>query len=244
MGLNGRLTKDKFGYSMPVDDPLYRPPFQYRDMHSITVSYETDPDAALDLLPEGLELSLPATARIVVAHMPFTTFGPYEEAYQVIDCLWQGEPCMWPLRILLNQECALTAGRELWGNPKKLGHVEWSQENEIVQGVVERPKGSRICTVLMRPERQIEMPAYEMRPIGLRIIPSPEEGAPPSLAELILNRVHVRPTQAFAGQGWVSFGVESPMDPWHKLPVKRIIDAVYMRCDMDVAPSATIVKRY
>src|SRR5690625_681863 len=99
MGAKGRLTKDKFGFSMPVDEPLFQqPPFYYRNLHTLTVAYETDEDAALDLLPEGLELSLPATARIVVAHQPFTTFGPYEEAYQFLDCLWEGEPCIYPLR--------------------------------------------------------------------------------------------------------------------------------------------------
>ena len=41
--LTGRLTKDRFGASMPVDAPYYQaPPFYYRDAQSLSVSYETD----------------------------------------------------------------------------------------------------------------------------------------------------------------------------------------------------------
>ncbi|MBM4763716.1 acetoacetate decarboxylase family protein [Bacillus sp. B15-48] len=241
----GRLTKDKFGFSMPVDQPLYqKPPFYYRDLHTITITYETDKDAALAVLPEGLEMPIPATTRIVVAHQPFTTFGPYEEAYQLIDCLWEGKPCIFPVRILLDTEAPMAAGRELWGNPKKLGHVEWTQENEIMQGVAERPKGSRIFTLLMKPERPVEIAPYEMNPVGLRVIPNPEESAEPSLSELILNTCYVRPIEAWSGTASLSFGVLSALDPWHTLPVKRVIDCVYARADMDVAPSAKIIKRY
>src|SRR3972149_834196 len=61
--LPGRLGKDRFGYSMPVDAPLYqRPPFYYRDARALTIMYETDAESAQDLLPEGLELPLPANA--------------------------------------------------------------------------------------------------------------------------------------------------------------------------------------
>jgi acetoacetate decarboxylase len=88
MGKQGKLTREKFGFDMPVDQPLYpRPPVYYRDMESITVGYETDEEAALAILPEaeGFELTLPATVRVVIARMPFTTYGAYEEAYQLLD---------------------------------------------------------------------------------------------------------------------------------------------------------------
>jgi len=246
MAKQGRLTPEKFGYTMPVDEPLYpKPPVYYRDMETITVSYETDENAALDILPEaaGFELTLPATVRIVIAKMPFTTFGAYEEAYQFLDCTWEGEPCIYPVRILLNQESALAAGREIWGNPKKLGHIEWQQESEVMQGIVERPKGTRICTVQMKPERPVDLEPYDMKPMGLRVIPNPE-GGDPSLADLVLNSCHVTPKQAWSGRGSISFGVESDLDPWHTLPVRRVTDALYVRSDMDVAPTAKVVKRF
>lgn len=247
MAAEGRFTKDKFGFTLPLDSPLYpKPPVFYRDMDNISIAYETDEDAALDMLPavEGLELVRPATARVMLAKMPFTTFGAYEEMYQLIDVTWQGVPAIYPVQILLNQESALAAGRELWGNPKKFGHIDWTTESEIHQGTAERPRGSRICTVLMRPEQPVEVEPYEMNIIGLRVVPSPEKDAPPSLAQLVLNHCDVRPQTAWSGQGSVHFGAESLLDPWHKLPVKKVKESMLIRTDMDAGPRAEIVHEF
>ena len=66
MSKKGRLIKKNFGYSMPVDAPLYgKPPIYYKDVEGIFISYETDEDAAADMLPEGLELPSPATASVM-----------------------------------------------------------------------------------------------------------------------------------------------------------------------------------
>jgi acetoacetate decarboxylase len=51
----GRLARQNFGYSMPVDAPLYpKPPIYYRDAEAISVLYETDAEAAAAMVPEGL----------------------------------------------------------------------------------------------------------------------------------------------------------------------------------------------
>lgn len=247
MSKRGKLNIERFGFSLPADMPLYpRPPVHYRDMESITVSYETDEDAALEMLPfaEELELVYPVTARMVLANMPFTTYGAYVEAYQLLDCTWKGKPCSYPVRILLNNESAMAAGRELWGNPKKLGHVEWGDESELKQVLVERPKGSRISTVLMKPERPVKLEPYQFDVLGLRVIPSPELNARPSIAELIMNSCSVTPKEAWSGPASVSFGVLSELDPWHRLPVRKIKEAIYVISDMDVSPGAVILKKY
>lgn len=247
MSKKGRLTKDKFGFSMPADSPLYpKPPVHYRGMESFTIAYETDESAALALLPyaEELELVYPVTARIVIAKMPFTTYGAYMEAYQLLDCTWKGKPCVYPVRIFLDNDSAMAAGRELWGNPKKLGHVFWTNENELIQGAVERPLGSRICTALIKPERPLDLAPYEFDVVGLRIIPSPELDAEPSLAELIMNTCCVTPKSAWSGPGSLSFSVNSLLDPWHKLPVKEVKESVFVVSDMDVVPGGKVIKTY
>lgn len=246
MGIQGQLTKDKFGFTIPSESPLVpEPPVYYRNMESITIGYTTDADAAARLLPQADELELvePVTARIVLAKMPFTTFGSYDEAYQLLDVTWNGEPCIFPVRIFLNQDSAMAAGRELWGNPKKLGHVDWVNESEIKAGLIERPKGVRICTVVMRPERPVEIDQFDMKPLGLRIVPNPELGDP-SLAELIMNVCRVTTHQAWTGSGSVHFSDHSAIDPWHDLPVHEITSAIYTVTDMDVVPEARVVKRY
>ncbi len=63
MSKEGRLTKEKFGGNMPMDAPLYSmPPIYYKDVETLNITYETNTEAALDLLPEGLTLPEPAIA--------------------------------------------------------------------------------------------------------------------------------------------------------------------------------------
>lgn len=247
MSKKGRITKEQMGFSMPVDSPLYpRPPIHYRDMETITIAYETDEQAALNMLPyaEELELVYPVTARIVFAHMPFTSYGAYDEAYQLLDCMWDGKPCIYPIRIIVDNESALAAGREIWGNPKKFGHVDWDNALDLKRVFVERPQGNRICTALMKPERPMSLEPFESDILGLRVIPSPELDAEPSLAELIMNKITMTPKQVWTGPGSLSFQALSEIDPWHRLPIKELKESVYVLTDMDVAPGAEIVKRY
>jgi len=247
MSLKGRLTKDKFGFSMPVDAPTYlKPPALMREMESITIAYETDRDAALALLPEadGLELVEKVTARMVFARMPYTPWGAYSEVYQMLDCLWQGEPFIYPVRLLVDNEVALTIGRELWGNPKKFGHIEFSRDSNIIQCTGDRPKGHRICSGLMQLEQPLELQPAETKVLGFRVIPNPENPGEPSLAELVMNTLYVRPIQAWTGSSSLSFPVTSELDPWYKLPVNRLLDAVYTISDMETSPSGKILKRF
>ncbi len=245
-GPSGRLTPERFGYSMPVDAPLYQaPPFYYRDARSLAIIYETDEDAALDLLPEGLELSQPASARLLVLRYPFSTFGPYDEAILGLECRWQGEPRFYIAHILLTTVPPLVGGREVWGFPKKLAHIEMRQENDLIRGIVERPQGTRLATVLMRPERPVQPPPTPGGgSVALRVIPSPEESQPPSLAQLIdIPARDWRVHEMWAGAGSLTFDAPSELDPWHKLPVRQVKAALYTRYDFTLG-HGRIIKTY
>ena len=125
MTTEGRLNPLDSGYDMPVDAPLFaKPPIHYRDVHAIQITYETDLDAALDLLPQGLEIESPATATILFINYPFSTLGPYNEVILVINCLYNGQPTGYIPHIVVDNEVPLAAGREIWGYPKKLAKIE------------------------------------------------------------------------------------------------------------------------
>lgn len=244
--LPGRLTRERFGFSMPVDAPLYQaPPFYYRDARALTVLYETEEEAAQNILPEGLELPLPTTVRLMVVHYPFSTIGPYDEAILGLDCLWRGEPRFYIAHILVSTVPPLVGGREVWGFPKKLAHIQLRQEEELLLGIVERPRGNRLVTATMRPERPLEPPPTARGgSIALRVIPSPEEGAPPSLAQLIeIPAAGWQTHEMWAGPGSLSFDAPSELDPWFRLPVRRIKGALYTRYDFTL-PHGRIIKTY
>ncbi|WP_229660276.1 acetoacetate decarboxylase family protein, partial [Croceicoccus pelagius] len=217
-----------------------------RNQESLIITYETDEDAALALLPEADELRLadPFTAKVVFVKMPATPWGAYNEAYQLIDCTWDGKPCIYPVRLLVDGDVGLMIGRELWGNPKKFGTIEFYRESSLLQCTGERPRGNRIVTAIMHPDTPIEVPTVNMDVLGFRVIPNPEDPSTFSLAELLINTLRVTTTAAWAGQGSLLFNDPSDLDPWYKLPVRKVISSVFTVSDVDTGERAKIVKRY
>lgn len=243
----GRMTKDKFGFSMPVDAPSYvRPPSVLKNVESVIITYETDSDAAADLLPAADELELPdiTTARIVCVQMPHTPWGAYDEVYQLIDCTWEGKPCIFPVRLLVNSDVGMMIGRELWGNPKKFGIVEFRRESNIIQCIGERPRGTRLVTALMQCEQSVEVEVAMVDVLGFRVIPNPEKTDEFSIAELLINPQHVTTHLAYKGRSNLTFDTQSNLDPWYRLPVKEIVDSIYTITDIRVSPTAKIVKKF
>jgi acetoacetate decarboxylase len=245
-GKTGRLTSEQMGQSMPVDAPLYQQlPFYYKDAMSLTITYETDRNAVLNILPDCLELDDgPAMAQFSIIDYPWTTFGEYQEAFLRVNCLWQGQPKFYAPYMVLTTESPMAAGREIWGIPKKLAKVEIRQEQELYIGTVERPSDSRLATLLLRPERREDLPDGGINCLYLRVIPSPEEGAPPSLCELIeITGVERQLKELWSGTGSLSFDTMSQIDPWYRLEVRNIVSAVYSVADFTLG-HGSIVKRY
>jgi acetoacetate decarboxylase len=79
----GRLTPDHWGETMPAHSASYgRGPWYYRDTEAIMLTYMTDEDAALDILPSDMQLVTvkstpvswrPLRARYTATPMQFTS---------------------------------------------------------------------------------------------------------------------------------------------------------------------------
>jgi len=245
MAKAGRLTKDKFGYSMPVDAPFFcSPPIYYRNAESINFTYETDEEAASEILPEGLELTSPPVATVLFLSYPFSTLGTYDEAILGLACTWQGSPRFYIAHIVVNSDVPLAAGREIWGYPKKFADITFNKERDLILGSMERPQGSRICTGIIRPELPLELVSAEPVPaLSLKVIPGAEEGAEPSVMELIEVPPQSTTIEAWQGTGSLQFDSPSSLDPWHKIEVRKMLTAVYRRYDQ-VLDYGRVIKRY
>jgi acetoacetate decarboxylase len=235
MAIQGKLPLAKMAYSMPVDAPAYqRPPFYYRGARSISVAFETDPNAVVDVLPQCLALSEPATAVLSFYEYPWTTFGPYNEAILTLLVEHKSKPLAYIQQIVVTTEPPMLAGREIWGFPKKLAAIDFKSERDMIFGTLERPAGIRIASAVVRPERPAQRLNGPARPaVSLRVIPSPEEHAErPSCADLIETIAELKVIEGWEGIGSVSFAEHSVLDPWGKFPVKRVVAANYLVYDM------------
>ena len=50
----GKIRKEDFGFSMPVNSSLYNGTIHFKDVEAFWVNYETDIEAIDNILPEGL----------------------------------------------------------------------------------------------------------------------------------------------------------------------------------------------
>lgn len=247
MSARGKLNSENVNNAMPVDAPLYpNPPFYYKDAKAISIQYETDQDAVLNLLPDALEIDGTATATVMFIEYPFSTLGPYEETILGINCTFKGEPRFYIPHIVLNGDAPFAGGREIYGYPKKLATIEISEEGDALVGKMERPAGHLICSAGFRPEVPVEIPdeakgvQVDTWSMALRVIPSHEKAGRPSIAELVEINSKMTVKEVWSGTGWASFHSNSTLDPWHKLEIGRIVSATSQTYDMILGFGRTV----
>ena len=246
----GTLTPDRFGFTGPASAPsIDPPPHYYRGTELATFDFETSSAAAAALVPEGLSLAHEtARGRVVFADFAFSTLGSYREAMLQLACTWEGRRVMYCPYLVVTGDVGLIAGREVWGAPKLLGSVGIERLGPVVSCQVERV-GVRIAHGTLRPRDPVEPGEGGPPLVFLKVIPSPEAGAPPEVCELVevdlRSSVHRgsdgRP-ELFAGPADLRFEM-SPVDPWAALPVLRTVRATYGRFD-SVLDHGRVLHRY
>ncbi|MFN2446454.1 MAG: acetoacetate decarboxylase family protein [Vicinamibacterales bacterium] len=245
MGMRGQLGKADFGYSVPVDAPLYEPfPLYYEDVSILMYPYATSAAAAARLLPSQLELApvagdsagTLAGAEMVFAKYGFSNVGAYNEVAQVVAAIYRGsdptlagQPVSYAVRLHVNNDMAMSAGREIGGFPKKLGHISF-EEAPTYLSTLESPHGLRICSGELHAfaklgEQKDFPPAMQQKVmpfLSLRVVPDPASiTAPytPSLCQLIYTEWVLTDGAFWAGRGQLCLTGASDLHPYHSLPV-------------------------
>ena len=241
--MRGRLTKDKFGLTMPVTAAAFveKPPY-WRGATWYSFNYETDPELAAQIVPEQLTLTDPATARLIFAEYEWSTGGPYMEILQAIDVSHQGEQCVFFTQAAVSQSIPLMAGREGYGFPKKVGHISFVRHEDLVGMFYERPPGLRLITGVFRGISPVEPPPGNsiIKGITLRVILSPKPDVRYSLAELILGELEIRPKEIWVGEGNCTYSGLSELDPWDQLPVRKNLGCTRTNLDINLKGAAII----
>ena len=95
-------------------------PYRFVNREYMIITYETDKDLLRQIVPEPLEPNPDGHVLYEWIRMPDSSgFGDYTESGLVIPCLFQGEPINFTAQMYLDDEPPISAGREIWGFPKK-----------------------------------------------------------------------------------------------------------------------------
>jgi acetoacetate decarboxylase len=233
VGITGQLGRDRFGYSMPVDAPLYEPfPLYYEDARILLFPYLTDAAKAAALVPPPLEVvtvdpqGTLALGEVVFAKYPFSNIGAYNEVAQTIAVTYKGTPGAYAVRLHVTNDQALAAGREIGGFPKKLGVIRFD-EGEVYTSTLEAPAGQLICSAELAPMQPV--PWLAELPItyySLRVIPNPADPKTPSLAQLVQSTWVLDHGTFWSARGMASFTGVSAQNPYHSLPIVRLLPSM------------------
>lgn len=225
--IKGKLRKADFGYSLPIDQPLYRPaPVTYQDSTILMYGYRTDPDAAASVLPAQMKLTDPPMVRMIFANYKWSSIGFYNEVAQSLVCTYKGKPYVYPIRLHVTSDRAMAAGREMAGFPKKIGRIEFNFGAEYLS-YLDSPEGLRICSGVMLPGQRVRQinegdAGTAIEYLSLRIMPNPadrQKPFKPTLCELMSTVWELGPGEMWSATGSVHLGGTSELDPYHRLPV-------------------------
>ena len=129
------------------------------------------------------------------------------------------------------------------GYCKKLARVDWKESADALEVTVERDGGliARVHATLGPPSPVgAEAPSYTA---NIRIIPSAEAGAPPSVSELVQvsNALLVHETRP--AQATLEFGPAAESEAWSALAIRRILSAGLAVSDLTLN-YGTVLTRY
>jgi acetoacetate decarboxylase len=125
--------------SMPLASPSYpRGPYRFINREYFIITYESDPQAIRDALPEPLEPDGSNTVLYEFIRMPDSSgFGDYTESGIVIPAKFRGESVNFTAQMYLDCDPPIAGGREIWGFPKKLAAPKLGVSNGTLTGRLE-----------------------------------------------------------------------------------------------------------
>jgi acetoacetate decarboxylase len=122
-------------FSMPFTSPIYpKSKFKFVNREFLVIAYETDLDALRQIVPEPLQLTDPIIKFEFIRMPDSSGFGDYTESGQTIPVTFNGENGSYVHSMFLDDAAAITAGREIWGFPKKYAKPTLVTDEDTVLG--------------------------------------------------------------------------------------------------------------
>ena len=124
--------------SMPAACPSYPlGPYRFINREYMIITYETDHDLLRAAVPEPLVPNAEGHVLYEWIRMPDSSgFGDYTESGIVIPCTFEGEVVNDTAQMYLDDEPPISAGREIWGFPKKYAFPKLSVNSDTLTGTL------------------------------------------------------------------------------------------------------------
>lgn len=232
--------------STPWDAPLVPSfPFDMRNVEILTAFYRSDLSAVNAVLPAPLMPSGDIVAIHIYRMNDSDFFGAYNESAIQVGASLPGHSITgaYSPYLFLDSDGAVAAGREVYGQPKKLGKPQINIRQDTIVGSVKR-NGIRLIRVTT-PYKQQRAEIAEATGIlpfitnlNYKIIP--DVSGMPAIRQITareLLNVSVHECWRAPATVEISPHIQAPV---HRLPVREMLDAFYWRCDFTLGPARVV----
>ncbi|HEU4760308.1 MAG TPA: acetoacetate decarboxylase family protein [Dehalococcoidia bacterium] len=199
---------------------------QFLDVRSLTVLFETTPQAIAALLPPPLAPTPEPLGRAWVGEVHNSNcVGPFLGAALYVRARYQDVVGDYCITMPMSTAEAVTFGRELYGEPKKLAKIVFEREGEHVWGSAER-LDIRYLSLRGRMTEKVPGGRSETSSFHFKFLPRPDGSGfdhPPVLVHVV-SEANVQAAERGKGELVLR---DSPHDPVADIPVSQVIAAVY-----------------
>jgi acetoacetate decarboxylase len=130
-------TVRRTAFAMPLTSPAFPPgPYRFVDREYLIITYRTDPEALVRVVPEPLTVDEPLVKYEFIRMPDSTGFGNYTESGQVIPVKYNGKDGNYTHAMFLNDGPPIYGGRELWGFPKKYAQPSLGVDKDTLIGTL------------------------------------------------------------------------------------------------------------
>lgn len=227
--------------------PLSAPAFpavqpRFYDREYLNIVYRTDPDALRAVVPAPLEIDEPLVRFEVMKMNDVTGYGPYTEAGQAIQVVFDGERGEYLHAMYLDSFAATASGREVSAYPKVMATPNLYADNGALVGTLDYGT-LRVATATMgykhfeldrrEAEREITVPTFMLKTI-------PDYDGTLRVQELVRTEItDVVVKQAYTGPARLQL-FQHVLAPLADLPVLEVVSASHIITDLTLAPAKPV----
>lgn len=236
----GRLTLEQIlagGFSTPFDAPTVPPfPFSFRNAEVLTLAWRTDIDRIARILPPHLE----PTCDVVLAHIykmnDTDWLGPYYESNIMVGCRYTatGQAGGYSPYLFLSSDAGVVHGREIHGQPKKLGNPKLEARGDAWVGTIER-NGIDVLSGTMAYKQQrseiARLSQYFDFALNINLKAIDQIDGTPAIRQLTARRLGALTVhECWSGPCTVELraNVQAPV---YRLPVLEMLEGFWWRAD-------------
>jgi acetoacetate decarboxylase len=230
--------------SMPLASPSYPPgPYRFVNREYFIVTYESDPDAIREALPEPLEPDGSNTVLYEFIRMPDSAgFGDYTESGIVIPAKFNGEAVNFTAQMYLDDEPPISGGREVWGFPKKFANPTLGVVHDTLTGKLEYA-GERVALGTMgykhvnllqtaNGEKHTDAIVTKLSKTQTNLKLIPHVDGTPAIAQLVAyNMTDIDVKGAWSGPARLHL-IPHVNAPVADLPVRKVIGGAHFIADI------------